>query len=80
MLVFDERHQVHVVVTPDDEDPLARVTIGVRMFQDVEQTAALDVEDDVLEPNAPSRLEFRVPCVVPGKVFSLPGKQHDVCL
>jgi hypothetical protein len=62
------------------EDTLTTVTVGVRVLQDVDQVATLDVEDDVLEPNAPSRLEFRVPCVVPGKVFSLPGKQHDVCL
>ena len=52
MLVFDERHQVHVVLAPDDEDALAGVTVGVRVVQNVEQVATLDVEDDVLETSA----------------------------
>ena len=50
MLVLDERHQVHVVLALDDEDALAGVPVGVRVFQDVEQVATLDMEDDVLEP------------------------------
>ena len=49
MLVLDERHQVHVVLAPDDEDAPAGITVGVRMFQNVEQIAALDVEDDILK-------------------------------
>jgi len=48
---------------------LAGVAIGVRMFQDLEQVAALDVENDVLEPDAPIRLELRVLRVVPGEVL-----------
>ena len=52
MLVFDERHQVHVALAPDDEDALACVLAGVRVLQDVEQVAALNVKDDVLEPAA----------------------------
>ena len=71
MLVFDERHQVHVVVAPDDEDALADLTVRVRMLQDVEQVAALDVEDNVLEPNAALRPELRVLRVVPAKYFTL---------
>ena len=47
MLVLHERHQVHVVLAPDDEDALAGVTVGIRVFQDVEQVATFDVEDDV---------------------------------
>ena len=43
MLVFDEGHEVHVVLAPDNEDALARVTAGVRVFQDVEQIAPLDM-------------------------------------
>jgi hypothetical protein len=35
------------VLAPDDEDALAGITVGVRMFQDVEQVAAFDVEDNV---------------------------------
>ena len=60
VLVFDERHQVHVVLAPDDEDTLGLVTAGARVFQDVEQIAALDVKDDVLEPDAALRPELRV--------------------
>jgi hypothetical protein len=45
------------------------VTAGVRVFQDVEQIAALDVEDDVLEPDAALRPELRVLRVVPVEVL-----------
>jgi hypothetical protein len=38
VLVFDERHQVHVVLAPDDEDALAGITVGVRVIQNVEQS------------------------------------------
>src|ERR1700704_1471021 len=69
MLVLDERHQVHVVLALDDEDALASVPVGVRVFQDVEQVATLYVEDDVLEPDAAIRLELRVLRVVPGEVL-----------
>jgi hypothetical protein len=54
VLVLNERHQVHVVRALDDEDGLAGVPVGVRVFQDVEQVATFDVEDDVLEPEPPS--------------------------
>jgi hypothetical protein len=33
------------------KDPLAGVSLRVRMRQDVEQVAPLDVEDDVFEPD-----------------------------
>ena len=52
MLILHEWHQVHVVLASDDEDARAGVTAGVLVLQDVEQVAALDVEDDVLEPDA----------------------------
>jgi hypothetical protein len=42
VLIFDERHEVHVVLAPDDENALAGVTAGIRVLQDVEQVAALD--------------------------------------
>jgi hypothetical protein len=58
VLVLDERHQV--VLASDDDDALASVTLWVRVFQNVEQVAAFDVEDDVLEPNAALLPEFRV--------------------
>src|SRR5882762_2207437 len=69
VLVLDERHQVHVVLALDDEDALAGVAVGVRVFQDIEQVATLDVKDDVLEPDAAIRLELRVLRVVPGEVL-----------
>jgi hypothetical protein len=46
-----ERHQLHVVLASDDEDALAAVTLGVRVPQDIEQVASLDVEDDFFEPD-----------------------------
>jgi hypothetical protein len=58
VLVLDERHQVHVVLALDDEDALAGVAVGARVFQDIEQVATLDVKDDVLEPDAAIRLSF----------------------
>jgi hypothetical protein len=69
MLVFDERHQEYVVLALDDEDALAGVPLGVRMLQDVEHIATLDVEDDVLEPDSAVRPELRVLGVVPGEVL-----------
>ena len=41
------------------------------MFQDVEQIAALDVEDDVLEPDGALGPELRVLRVVPVEVLHL---------
>jgi hypothetical protein len=41
------------------------------MFQDVEQVAALNVEDDVFEPDAALRPELRVLRVVPVEVLGL---------
>jgi hypothetical protein len=61
VLVLDERHQVHVVLAPDDEDALAGVTVRIRMVKDVEQVAALDVEDDLLEPDAALRPDAAYP-------------------
>ena len=58
MLILDERHQVHVVLAPDDEDALAGVTLGVRVLQDVEQVASLDVEDESSNPMPRSALSF----------------------
>src|SRR6266576_506596 len=41
-VVFDERHEVDIVVTLDDEDPLAAVSLLVRVFQDVEHSAPIN--------------------------------------
>jgi hypothetical protein len=72
VLVLNERHQVDVVLAPDDENALASVAIGIRMLKNVEQVATLDVEDDVLEPDAAVRPELRVLRVVPVEVLSPP--------
>jgi hypothetical protein len=44
VLVLDERHRIHVVLALDDEDALAGLPVGVRVFQDVEQFATLNRE------------------------------------
>jgi hypothetical protein len=69
VLISDERHQIHVVLAPDDEDALAGVTVRVLMLQDVEQVATLDVEDHILKPDAALLPELRVLRVVPGEVL-----------
>ena len=69
VLVLDERHQVHVVLALDDEDALASVTVRVRVLQDIEQVASLDVEDDFFEPDVALRPELRVLRVVPVEVL-----------
>ena len=69
MLILDERHQIHIVLSSDDENPLAAVTLGVRVLQDIEQVASLDVEDDFFEPDAALRPELRVLRVVPVEVL-----------
>ena len=70
MLVLDERHQVHVVVALEDEDALAAVTFGVRVLQDIEQVAALDVADDVLNPVPRSFLSFAFFASTQSKYFT----------
>jgi hypothetical protein len=41
------------------------------MLENFEQVTTLDVEDDLLEPDAAVRLELRVLGVVPGEVLQL---------
>ena len=69
MLVLDERHQIYVVLSSNDENALAAVTPGVRVLQNIEQVASLDVEDDFFEPDAALRPELRVLRVVPVEVL-----------
>jgi hypothetical protein len=80
VLVLDQRHKVLVVIPLDDEDAPAGVAFGVRMFENVEQVAAFDVEDDVLEPNAALRPETRVVRVGPVEVLHRNSGYNDVCL
>ena len=35
VLLLDEGHQIHVVLSSDDENALAVVTLGVRVLEDV---------------------------------------------
>ena len=72
MLILDERHQINVVLPSDNENALAAVTLGVRVLQDIEQVASLDVEDDFFEPDATLRSELRVLRRVPVEVLSPP--------
>jgi hypothetical protein len=55
VLILDEGHQIHVVLASDDENALTAVTLGVRVLQDIEQVASLDVKDDFFEPDAALR-------------------------
>ena len=50
------------------------------MFENVEQVAPLDVEDNVLEPDAALRPELRVLRAVPVEVLHCHSAQHNVCL
>jgi hypothetical protein len=52
LVVLDERHEVHELIATHHEDALAGVALGVRVFQDVEQVTAFDVEHDILEADA----------------------------
>jgi hypothetical protein len=58
LVILDERHEVHVVLASDNGDALAGVAVGVRVFQDVQQVATLDMEHDVLDPMPRSFLTF----------------------
>ena len=70
--------EAHVVIALDNEDALAGVTVGVRVFENVEQVTALDMEHDVLEPDAPIRSELRVLAVVPSENFQA-GQRSIMC-
>jgi hypothetical protein len=50
LVVLHEWHEGHVIVTPDDEDPLTAVSLLVRVFQDVQHVPLSGGEGDVLEP------------------------------
>ena len=68
VLVLHEGHQVHIFLALDDENALASITVGVRIFQNVEEFATLDMKGDVLGPDATLRPELRIPRVVPVEV------------
>jgi len=67
VFVLNERDEEHVLVPSDDKDPLAGVAVGMRVFEDVEKVAPLDVKDDILEPDIAVRPELRVLGFVPGE-------------
>src|SRR5262245_51100446 len=72
VLIFD------VGLRANDEDALPCVTVGVRLLQDVEQIAALDVKDEILEPDAPLLPELRVLRVVPGEAYITASAQAAI--
>jgi hypothetical protein len=79
VLVFDERHEVHVVIVANDEDALTGISFAVRVFQDLQEVAALDVEHDVLEPDAALLSQLGVLRVIPVEVLHELPAYHDVC-
>ena len=60
-VVFDEGHEVQVIVTLDDEDPLSAISLLVRVFQDVQRVSLSDEEHDLFEPDAAVGLQLLVP-------------------
>ena len=71
-------NQIHVVVALDNEDALAGVPVGVRVFEYVEHVTALDIKHDVLEPDATIRSERRVFGAVPREDFHA-GQRSMMC-
>jgi hypothetical protein len=57
LFLFDKRYQVDVVVARDDENALPGVFRLVRVSQDVQQSASLDRNNNVLERNSALRLD-----------------------
>src|ERR1700704_1431891 len=41
LIVFDEWHEVYVIVTLNDEDPLTAVSLLIRVFKDVQHMLSL---------------------------------------
>ena len=68
-IVFDEAHEVDIVVTLDDEDPLTAVSLLVRVLQDVQHVPLSDEEHDLLEADAAVSLQLLVFRVVPGELL-----------
>jgi hypothetical protein len=68
-IVFDEWHEVHVIVPLDDEDPLTAVSLLIRVFKDVQHVSLSDEEHDLFEPDAAIGLQLLVCRVVPGEIL-----------
>jgi len=80
LVVFDEGHEVDIVVTLDDEDPLAAVSLLVRVFQDVEHVPLSEEEHDLFEPDAAVGPQLLVLRVIPGEIFHRSESIKNVCL
>src|SRR5438552_1056309 len=61
---FDGRHQIGILLHPDDEDSLTAVPL-TGVLQDVQDVSALDVVHDLLKRNTALRSELVVLCGVP---------------
>jgi hypothetical protein len=70
---FDERDEVHLVMTPNDEDALAAVPLLIGMLDCIQQVASFDMKDDLLEPDVPLSLERLVRGFIPGEIFHQDG-------
>ena len=70
-LVSTNGTQIHVIITTDNEDPLAGVTPRVRVVKNIEQVATLDMKNDVFESDASLGLELVVLRLVPREVLHL---------
>ena len=77
IVVFDEWHEVDVIVAlDDDEDPLAAITLLVRVFKDVQHVSLSDEEHDSMAnwlAGAPLEVERRrIVCRAEGRTrFSM---------
>jgi hypothetical protein len=69
LVVFDEWHQVHVIVTLDDEDSLTAISLLIRVFKDVQHVPLSDEEHDLLEAEVAVSLQLLVLRVVPGEIL-----------
>ena len=52
LVILDERHETGVTLDIDDEDALPRILLLIWVLNRVEQTAARQVENNVLERDA----------------------------
>jgi hypothetical protein len=70
-VIFDEGHEVDIIVTLDDEDPLTAVSLPVRVLQDVQHVPLSDEEHDLFESDAAVGLQHFM------RVFRLTSKHPD---
>src|SRR5215471_10134767 len=79
LLVFNKGHKIHIVVATHHEESLTRIPLPIRVLDDVEHVAALDVEDHVLESDAALGFQLVVLRLIPGEVLHRSSSLADVC-